>query len=44
MNGDVDRNFRTVRRFESLTELSDPLRTGRPKPKKTQEANIRRAL
>ncbi len=32
MNGDDERNFSTVLRFGSLTELSEPLRTGRPKP------------
>ena len=31
MNGDADRKPSTVRRFGSFTELSVPLRTGRPK-------------
>src|SRR5438045_1391198 len=31
MNGERERKLSTVRRFGSLTELSEPLSTGRPK-------------
>ena len=31
MNGELERDFSTVRRFGSFTELSVPFRTGRPK-------------
>ena len=31
MNGELERNFSTSRRFGSFTELSVPFRTGSPK-------------